>query len=78
MPGLVEAIHISPEKSELPHAVESVNVGGRPASLGSDRWVFRADGTMSILSRGKAIDARDYTPCGNCSRIQSGPSSRRR
>ena len=42
-------------------AVESVSVGGRPASLGSDRWVFRADGTMSLLSQGKVIDARDYT-----------------
>ena len=53
-------------------AVESVNAGGRPASLGSDRWAFRADGTMSILSRGKAIDSGDYT-LGE--RAPSGPST---
>jgi uncharacterized protein (TIGR03067 family) len=41
-------------------AVESVTVGGAPARLGSDRWVFRADGTMSILSQGKVLDSRDY------------------
>ena len=45
-------------------AAESINVGGQPAAMGSDQWVFRADGTMSILSRGRALDSRDYA-CGD-------------
>jgi uncharacterized protein (TIGR03067 family) len=42
-------------------AAESVNVGGRPSTPGSDRWVFRPDGTMSIMSQGQVIGSRDYT-----------------
>ncbi len=44
MPGLVEAIHISPERSELPHAVESVNVTAE--GVEGDRYFGARDLTL--------------------------------
>jgi MOSC domain-containing protein len=44
MAGLVEAIHISPEKSVLPHPVESIEVTGE--GLEGDRYFGRGDITL--------------------------------
>ena len=44
MPGLVEAIHVSPAKSELPHAVESVNVTAE--GVEGDRYFGARDLTL--------------------------------
>ena len=42
-------------------APESVTVRGRPVNPGSDRWVFRADGTWAMYGRGKELVAGPLT-----------------
>jgi hypothetical protein len=42
-------------------AAASVTVGGRPVPSGSDRWVFRAEGTYALYARGEPADAGDLT-----------------
>src|SRR5690242_14009883 len=39
---------------------ESVTVGGRTVTPGSDRWVFRTDGTWAISGRGQELDAGSF------------------
>jgi hypothetical protein len=40
---------------------EGVTVGGRPAMPGSDRWVFRADGTYALYAQGARLDGGEMT-----------------
>jgi uncharacterized protein (TIGR03067 family) len=39
---------------------ESVKVNGRPIQPGSDRWVFRADGTWAMSATGTEMDAGTF------------------
>jgi hypothetical protein len=40
---------------------ESVTVGGRPSTPGSDRWAFRADGTYALYGQGARLDGGELT-----------------
>jgi uncharacterized protein (TIGR03067 family) len=59
-PGLKEKA--APESTLVGEwAVESVTVRGRPVHAGSDRWVFRADGTWALYGRGQELAAGPLT-----------------
>src|SRR4051812_7275225 len=40
---------------------ESVTVGGRPSTPGSNRWAFRADGTYALYAQGARLDGGELT-----------------
>ena len=59
-PGLKE--RAAPEPTLVGEwAVEGATVRGRPVNPGSDRWVFRADGTWALYGGGKELAAGPLT-----------------
>lgn len=59
---------------------ESVSVNGNPAESGTDRWMFAADGTRAVYTRGTAVDSGTFTfdPKGSPSTVDlSSPAAGR-